>query len=192
MFLSLRRHLSYANVMATVAVFLALGGTTYAAFTLPRNSVGTKQLKNGAVTGAKVRRHSLLGIDFKAGQLPAGATGARGAAGPQGPQGLQGPKGDTGPSGVADIYDVSDPITVPASGVVRDTPMCNSGDIATGGGYFLNRAGLTPSQEDVEVFSDEPAGVGNTTHPPGWDIGIFNKTTTQRTGFALAVCAHSG
>jgi hypothetical protein len=46
--------LSYANVVATVAVFLALGGGAYAAFKLPKNSVGTKQLKNGAVTGKKL------------------------------------------------------------------------------------------------------------------------------------------
>lgn len=61
--------LTYANVMATVAVFIALGGASYAATRLPKNSVGSKQLKknsvtttkikNGAVTGAKVRTSSL-------------------------------------------------------------------------------------------------------------------------------------
>lgn len=51
--------LTYANVMATVAVFLALGGAGYAAIKLPKNSVGTKQLKNGAVTGPKVKLSSL-------------------------------------------------------------------------------------------------------------------------------------
>jgi hypothetical protein len=46
--------LTYANVMATIAVFIALGGAGYAATRLPKNSVGTKQIKNGAVTGAKI------------------------------------------------------------------------------------------------------------------------------------------
>ena len=46
--------LSYANVMATIAVFIALGGGAYAAFTLPPNSVGTKQLKDSAVTKKKL------------------------------------------------------------------------------------------------------------------------------------------
>ncbi len=40
--------------MATIAVFLALGGGTYAATHLAKNSVGTKQLKNGAVTETKI------------------------------------------------------------------------------------------------------------------------------------------
>jgi hypothetical protein len=44
-----RRRLSYSNVMATIAVFFALGGGAYAASSLPVHSVGTKQLKPGAV-----------------------------------------------------------------------------------------------------------------------------------------------
>ncbi len=60
----IRKHLSYANVMATVAVFLALGGGAIAALRLPAHSVGAKQLKNNAVTGAKVRDHSLSGDDL--------------------------------------------------------------------------------------------------------------------------------
>jgi hypothetical protein len=73
--------LTYANVVATVACFLALGGTTYAATALPAHSVGAHQLKSNAVTSPKVKNHSLLAKDFKAGQLP------QGAPGPQGPQG---------------------------------------------------------------------------------------------------------
>ena len=42
------------NTIALLALFVALGGTTYAATALPRNSVGAKQLKKNAVTGAKV------------------------------------------------------------------------------------------------------------------------------------------
>jgi hypothetical protein len=51
----LRSHLTYANVMATVAVFLALGGGAYAAFHLKKNSVGPRQLKNNAVSTKKLR-----------------------------------------------------------------------------------------------------------------------------------------
>jgi len=61
--------LSYANVVATVALFIALGGGAYAAFKVPKNSVGTKQLKNGAVTGAKVANGSLTGTQINAGTL---------------------------------------------------------------------------------------------------------------------------
>ena len=45
---------SPAMVVALIALFVALGGTSYAALTLPKNSVGTKQLKDGAVTAAKI------------------------------------------------------------------------------------------------------------------------------------------
>ncbi len=44
-----RPHLSYANVMATIAVFLVLGGSAYAAFHLPRNSVRSNNIVNGQV-----------------------------------------------------------------------------------------------------------------------------------------------
>jgi hypothetical protein len=89
----LRPHLSYANVIATLALFLALGGGAYAAIRLPKNSVGSKQLKANAVSSAKVKKGSLLSGDFKAGQLPAGRVG------PQGPKGDIGQPGQTGPQG---------------------------------------------------------------------------------------------
>jgi hypothetical protein len=82
----------YANVTATMALVVALGGTSYAAIKLPANSVTSKTVKD----------RSLLSKDFKAGQLPAGKTGP---AGPAGPQGAAGPQGFTGPPGVtAAVY----------------------------------------------------------------------------------------
>jgi hypothetical protein len=93
-------------VIACIALTIALGGTSYAALSLPRNSVGTAQLRRNAVNSSKVTNFSLLRLDFKRGQLPAGArgpkgpTGATGATGAQGPQGPAGPQGPQGPSGV--------------------------------------------------------------------------------------------
>jgi hypothetical protein len=46
----LRKHLSYSNVLATIAVVLSLGGVSYAAITLPEDSVGPRQLRPRAVT----------------------------------------------------------------------------------------------------------------------------------------------
>jgi len=48
------RHVSYANVVATLALFIALGGTSYAALNLPDGSVGSRQLKPSAVTPSKL------------------------------------------------------------------------------------------------------------------------------------------
>jgi hypothetical protein len=55
---AVRQRLSYSNVIATMALFLALGGVAVAAG-LPRNSVGPKQLKRGAVTAAKIRKQAV-------------------------------------------------------------------------------------------------------------------------------------
>lgn len=62
--------LTYANVISSLALFLVLsGGAAYAASHLPAKSVGTKQLKQGAVTGAKVKDGSLSGADVNAATL---------------------------------------------------------------------------------------------------------------------------
>ena len=71
--------------LGLIAVFIALTGTAYAA-TLPRNSVGTKQVVN----------HSLLKKDFKSGQLPSETLGTDGLEGPRGPEGPEGPEGPPG------------------------------------------------------------------------------------------------
>jgi hypothetical protein len=103
-----------------VALFTALGGTSYAAVTLAPGSVKTKALANGSVTNAKlahnsvgsadVRNHSLVANDFNTSSLTSllgsgaggktGATGPQGAAGPTGSAGSQGPRGLDGSSSV--------------------------------------------------------------------------------------------
>ncbi|GAB3022187.1 hypothetical protein GCM10011376_27370 [Nocardioides flavus (ex Wang et al. 2016)] len=82
---------SYANVASTLALIVALGGTSYAAVAIPKNSVGSKQIVNSSVKSKDVKNGTLKSVDFKAGQLPAGATGPAGPAGPAGPQGPAGP-----------------------------------------------------------------------------------------------------
>ena len=99
-----RPRLTFANVVSLMALFVALSGGAYA-LTVPRNSVGSEQLKRGAVTRSKIRKgavtasavkaHSLLANDFKPGQLPAG---------PKGDRGDQGDRGQQGPAGTAVAY----------------------------------------------------------------------------------------
>jgi hypothetical protein len=54
-----RPRLSYSNVIATVALFVALGGAAVAAGGLPRHSVGARQLRRGAVTSVALRKHAV-------------------------------------------------------------------------------------------------------------------------------------
>jgi hypothetical protein len=67
--------LSYANVMSTVAVFVALGGTSYAAL-----KVTGKTVKDGSLTGKDVKNRSLGARDIKSGVL-SGGTGQEGKPG---------------------------------------------------------------------------------------------------------------
>ena len=64
----LHQHLTYANVVATLALFLALAGSTaFAASQLKKNSVGTAQLKKGSVSSAKIKDGSVTTAKLAAG-----------------------------------------------------------------------------------------------------------------------------
>ena len=78
----LRRHLSYANVMASIAVFVAFGGISYAATNINGNqivkgSIGAGKLKNGTITSTQVKANSLTGgsiNESSLGTVPAAQT----------------------------------------------------------------------------------------------------------------------
>jgi hypothetical protein len=91
------RRPSPALVVAIAALVVALAGTGYAALKLPKNSVGSKQIRKNAVTSKKVKNRTLLASDFKAGQLPAGPRGPQGVAGQNGQNGQDGKTGPQGP-----------------------------------------------------------------------------------------------
>ncbi len=61
----IRKRLTYANVMSSIAVFIVLGGAAVAATQLPKNSVGTKQLKKNAVTTAKIKKNAVATAKIK-------------------------------------------------------------------------------------------------------------------------------
>jgi hypothetical protein len=89
-----RSKLTYANVTATLALFVALGGSSYAAIQITGRNV-----KDSSLTTKDVKNRSLLKADFKPGQLPAGAQGLQGLQGFQGPKGDQGTAGQNGADG---------------------------------------------------------------------------------------------
>lgn len=72
----IRARLTFANVVACMALFIALGGVGYAATKLPKNSVGAKQLKNNAVTTAKLKAKAVTAAKLGAGAVRAANLGA--------------------------------------------------------------------------------------------------------------------
>jgi len=97
----LRAGITYANAMSTIAVFIALGGTTYAAVTLPRNSVGSAQIRAKAVGASEIRSGAVRSSELKNGSVTlndmsaSARTSLRGAQGPAGPAGPAGPPAAT-------------------------------------------------------------------------------------------------
>jgi hypothetical protein len=95
----LRAHLSYANVTATIALFIALGGTSYAVTQLPRNSVGPTQIKSSAVRSAEIKNGAVRSRDIADRSVAlrdvsvATRRALRGRTGSPGPQGPPGPAG---------------------------------------------------------------------------------------------------
>lgn len=57
--------LSYANVVATLALFIALGGVSYAAVHLPKNSVSSRAIKKNAVTNSKIKSRAVTSSKIK-------------------------------------------------------------------------------------------------------------------------------
>lgn len=90
----LRQHLSYANVVSTLCLFILLGGTSYAALKITGKNVVPETL-----TSRHIKNGSLLAKDFKKGQLPAALAGAPGAAGAPGVNGMAGANGAPGATG---------------------------------------------------------------------------------------------
>ncbi len=150
------------NPVAYVALFVALGGTSYAASRLPANSVGTGQLRNGAVTDKKVRRHSLGARVFAPGVLPPLKTQVVAFSAPVGP-----PCPANGCS------------SVPAGTSASWAANCPTGTRVVGGGYSI-----ASYQDTSEVATaSAPTQKGQVVNEPsqptdagGWQVTF---TTTQ-------------
>jgi hypothetical protein len=168
----IRHGLTFANVISLIALFVALGGTGYAAIKLPKNSVTSKTIKKGAVTNAKLGKNavssskvkdgSLLKQDFAANQLPAGAAGPQGPQGPAGKDGTNGTNGATGPAGTAKAFARIDGAGTLIGGVdqakgVEQLDIQHQGGVApaaevTGAGvYCIGGLDFTPTSATVSL-----------------------------------------
>ena len=132
---SRRLRSSYANVVSTLALCIALGGTSYAAVAITgkdvkNGSLTGKDLKKGSLTTTQVKNRSLLAADFKLGELP--AAGETGPQGPSGAQGAQGPPGPRGPAGYSpELFENEESSAVDASQSKVVDVLCPQGTLAS-------------------------------------------------------------
>jgi len=89
------------HFVAYLALFFALGGTSMAAVNaLPKNSVGSSQIKNGSIQKVDISKRTVSSLrGLRGPRGPAGATGAAGSTGATGATGAPGAKGDKGDPG---------------------------------------------------------------------------------------------
>lgn len=195
---SLRRP-SPALVISLIALFVALGGTTYAATSLPRDSVGTAQIKPRAVTRGQIAKGALAGLRGRQGatgppgpQGDAGPKGDQGMPGIQGIQGPPGPKGDQGMQGVQGppgvqgdpgptaIAYIASPLTKVAVGEnATASATCPSGMVVTGGG-------VRPEGDISVIGSDWLASTAPT--PNVWVGTVENIGATDAYFYVDAIC----
>lgn len=177
---SLRQRLTFANVIACLALFVALGSGAYAATQLPKNSVGSKQIKKNAVNGAKVKDRSLQAVDFKEGQLPAGP---------------QGPKGDPGAPGGTNV--IARRVVEPGIGTgtqATTTADCDAGEHLVGGGAAFVVSGTNAYDFPATLHGSVPTGadgkpVLNAAEATGWRASATNQTGSTRDFVVVALCA---
>jgi hypothetical protein len=206
----LRRH-----HVALLALFVALGGTSYAAATgsidsrelknnavrssdLRNNDVRGRDIRNGTIGTADVGNGSLLAEDFLPGQLPAGPQGRPGPQGVPGPQGLRGLKGDQGllgPTFGRSGQGQCDPASTTFETCASTGPI----DLPTSGRVLL----IGASSWDNDLTTDPPnsgschlEADGNPVGPAGspFEVDAGEATTTHNPGQggSIAVTAVSG
>ena len=138
---TMRPKLTFANVMVVILAFVVLGGGAYAATQLPRNSVGTKQLKKGAVTKAKISKGTLREL-----------------------QGAIGPAGANGPAGVG----AAPGAPIPAGATLRGVAVTGTLDTSAGSSGIITGVSFGGSQLAARPTANiVPAGGSPTAACPG-------------------------
>jgi hypothetical protein len=173
----LRPHLTYANVVSSICLFVVLSGSAYATVTLSKDSVTSRHIKNGqvmradigrdAVNSARVKDFTLVANDFKLGQLPAGP---------------QGPKGEPGATSLK---------VRATAGNGSVTATCQPGERATGGGahsvdgYIVASA---PASHPLSIYV--PDGISFQEYTPtSWTAAADNGAGGPADVTAWVVCA---
>jgi hypothetical protein len=158
---ALRERLTYANVMATVAVFLALGGVSYAAVSLPRGSVGREQLRKDSVTKSKIARKSVGRSELRRRGVTKGSLSSwiRRQLRRRAKMGATGPRGAKGPAGAAArrvrysaaASGTPEPVTAFDLNALRLTTSCDQGGGTTALNFSVRSADGATLEETITV-----------------------------------------
>jgi hypothetical protein len=148
----LRRH-----YVALLALFVALGGTSYAAVTLPRNSVRSAQVVNGSLQAADLSQTARTALGGATG--PAGPQGPQGVSGPEGTKGPEGPQGPEGAQGPAGPHGPQGP-----SGVIQGTSASGGGPNPSATKQFFGapvQVTVASATQRVAVIANNAFGTGS-------------------------------
>ena len=168
--------------LGALALFIVLGGTSYAAMNLPANSVGAKQIKKDAVRTADVKNRSLQAADFEAGQLRAGRRGAQGIAGERG---ARGPEGAVGRPGATNVVVRTDQAAVDVNSAQAQ---CLAGERAVGGGGSTFGGG--ENLYNSSPIGPDGASAGDGATPTGWEVSAHEGPSGPLQGVTVYVlCA---
>jgi hypothetical protein len=184
----IRSRLSFANVMSLIALFIALGGTGYAAVKIPRNSVGSAQIKTSGVGSSEVKNGALRRVDFRASDLPAGPQGPAGAAGAKGDKGDPGTPGATGAFGQATVQFEQAAAALADNSSASYDVHCPDGMQGIGGGA---RGDATDSEFTFVTSSRPKISQANPGAPVdggtfnGWRATVVNPTGGAPPGGAI-------
>jgi hypothetical protein len=169
------------NLVAYLALFVALSSTSFAAATklLPQNSVGTRQVINGSLQRVDLSRRAVKAL-----------RGLRGPVGPVGPVGPQGPQGPAGGFTTGNVSIVNGPVAYlcPVQGgdcrFNTSSATCPPGKVAIAGGWHYL---VGPADLDTSVNSNTPFHI--TGGIDGWGVGMRNNSDMPWWFYAIVICA---
>lgn len=156
--------------VALLALFVALGGSGYAALkvngkNITNRSIAGKKLKRNTVTGREIRKRSLHRSDFRAGELKAGLSRV--------------------------VMRVGSPTYVESTGFGRAEAYCRGGEMATGGGLYNEDQVYTMAVTSTYPLPNPTTlpATGDDIAASGWRVWVANNSTTDNQVQAYVLCA---
>ena len=152
---------------------------------LPRNSVGSPQIKNGSIQKVDISRRTVAALRGARG--PAGPMGATGATGATGPGGAPGPAGPPGPPGLSGYVGGTSPdstVSVPAGAQGTAVNWCPAGTQPLGGGYSSQTVGDSALRTVSAGFF-----INDVTGAPGFRVTMANGGVAAESFHVQVRCA---